>query len=154
MFSKIRNVFESKQSPLKSPHQQEGESVGRGKLEEDGFVVVGQTADERTTVRPGDARNNEPAPDYQSLPPPVSYKQATSQEATVKASSSSPTCSGTSGVVQAIDDIPFKLHASLASALKNEVFLKNISSETQTKLSGNLSDYKYDFTLERDIRNS
>ena len=65
MFSKIRNVFESKQSPLKSPHQQEGESVGRGKLEEDGFVVVGQTADERTTVRPGDARNNEPAPDYQ-----------------------------------------------------------------------------------------
>lgn len=66
MLDILLNMIKFKKSSKTAEYQPTDVMVASLSLEreEDGFVMVGETADERSTVKPGDAKNMESPPSY------------------------------------------------------------------------------------------
>ncbi|CAK8684987.1 uncharacterized protein LOC143453197 [Clavelina lepadiformis] len=134
--------------------------------EVDGFVLIGETKDERDTIRPGDKVNMEMPPSYQDLQhtnnlEPWSKRNTDFSTLSCTASSSaieSKHCTSHSMSEEchendrfaAVNDIPFQFASSIMRSLKHA----QVKLDGDSFYAGNeacLAECNYNFEVERDV---
>nr|XP_002131450.1 uncharacterized protein LOC100182510 [Ciona intestinalis] len=133
--------------------------------EEDGFVLVGETSDEKSTVKPNNPVNHEPPPKYEKLnevsTSSGSYKaeQRTPQPEQCNQTNPTPNVisthqpthhSGKHDSSFAIQDIPFRFAGSVQVAANLRLQTWDIS-DVMPNVWSDLSEYSYDFTMEYNV---
>jgi len=139
--------------------------------EEDGFVMVGETEDERNTVKPGDEKNKESPPSYDLMVKSENdlqtYKIAekfvndtqssnsSSQQVHQRSNVNSATPDDSNKAVsdnmqRSVDDVPFRFHSSIEASLHQDQLVRDIS-DVIPNIWTNSAEYDYNFFTERAV---
>jgi len=139
--------------------------------EEDGFVMVGETEDERNTVKPGDEKNKESPPSYdlmvksdndmQTYQIPEnsvndaqasnSSQQYVHQRSNVNSATHNDSNKAVSSDMQrSVDDVPFRFHSSIEASLHQDQLVRDIS-DVIPNIWTNSAEYDYNFFTERAV---